>query len=102
MDTPDSAAPDKAALDAAAHEKKRLEMRNSHWCFHKTLGLGMIGELGSIVKFHRFRAATADTPAGVESQHDVVNVEDLVRCTPDELPEHLGFTHQQLVDQGYL
>jgi hypothetical protein len=89
-------------LDAAALERKRLELRNSHWCVHPTLGLGMIGELGSEATFHRYRAATKDEPAGVQSEHQVVDPKTLRKCTPDELPEHLGYTEQQLKDFGYL
>jgi hypothetical protein len=103
MDRPEASEKyDKAALDAAALEKKRLELRNSHWCIHKTLGRGMIGEIGAQVSFHRYRKATDDEQAGVESTPDYVELADLRRCTPDELPEHLGYTEEQLHDFGYL
>jgi hypothetical protein len=80
---------------------KPPELKNSHWCVHPKHGLGMIGEIGAQVTFHRYRRATDDEPAGVESTPDIVEQGDLRLCTADELPTHLGYTDQQLKDLGY-
>jgi hypothetical protein len=80
---------------------KPPELKNSHWCMHPKHGLGMIGELGAQASFHRFRPATDEEQAGVESTPVFVEASELRLCTPRELPDHLGYTEQQLIDFGY-
>jgi hypothetical protein len=86
---------------AAPETPKKPDLKNSHWCIHPQHGLGMIGEIGAQVTFHRYRDATKDQPAGVHSTPEIVQLDDLSLCEPDDLPEHLGYTEQQLRDFGY-
>jgi hypothetical protein len=96
-----AAAETETASSGTTAALKPPELKNSHWCVHPKHGLGMIGEIGAQVTFHRYRRATDDEPAGVESTPDIVEQGDLRLCTADELPAHLGYTDQQLKDLGY-
>ena len=89
------------AAAPAAPPPKRRSIANSHWCMHKEHGLGMLGEISPIPKFHKYVAPTKDTPAGVEADAIAVDVADLALCTPTQLPPHLGYTDEQLKDLGY-
>jgi hypothetical protein len=89
------------APSTAAPEPKKVELRNSHWCVHPTHGLGMIGEVGAQVSFHRFYTKVGDTSATLDSKPVFVDVSSLRLCTPTELPPHLDYTAEQLKDFGY-
>lgn len=70
------------------------EIRNSLWCVHKTLGVGMVGETVPVVTFHPDVGGELAAP-------EVVQVEDLRPCYASEVPARLEFTPQQLADFGY-
>lgn len=77
------------------------QLRNSHWCTHPVHGVGMIGEINAQVSFHRFRLHSGDTAPSLDSEPVKCEVSDLTLCTPEQLPEYLGYTDQQLKDLGY-
>jgi hypothetical protein len=91
MDVTEAAAP-------AAPPAKKREIRNSHWCVHKEHGLGMVGELVPVTKFHKYRE---DGPPWLDPEAIAVDVGDIELCTPAQLPAHLGYTEEQLKDLGY-
>jgi hypothetical protein len=72
-------------------------LRNSLWCTDKDGRVGMIGEVGAGVA--AFHYADKDGKLGAAVS---VPLDQLKIAKASELPEHLGYTEEQLTEFGYL